>query len=552
MRTQGAGAHEPGRWRGWGPRSLSGSAVALAVFLPALTPSLLPRPAVFLGLVAGVGAAIGYGLGVAAAQVLHRLGVPGLPARRRRTAGLVLGAAACCSIAIGLLLAASWQNEVRASIGVAPERGGHIVAAVAAAGAFLGLLALGRTYHRVTHRAFRALHLHLPRWLAFVAAVALVAGVAYWLAAGLLIPTLTGAADRLYAGKNEGSAEWVQPTDSSLRSGGPGSLVGWDSLGREGRAFIAGGPSAAAIGELTGRPAQEPIRVYVGLDSAPTPAQRADLAVAELQRTGAFSREVLVVAGVAGTGWLEAQSVDGVEYLHAGSTAIVASQYSYLPSWISFLVDQQRAEAEGQALFDAVWRTWSRLPTDDRPRLICYGLSLGSYSMQSAFTTEADLEARTDGAIFAGTPSFSQPWGTISAGRDPGSPQWQPVVRGGQTVRFADDAQDLRSLGPWEGPRIAYLQHADDPVVWWSFKLIAQRPDWLAEPRGPGVTPRMRWLPVITFLQVTIDQFFGVNQPNGFGHNYSLHMAQTWVDVTGAPQTWPDHDTLRLQQHLTG
>ncbi len=258
------------------------------------------------------------------------------------------------------------------------------------------------------------------------------------------------------------------------------------------------------------------------------------------------------MAGVAGTGWLENSSVAGVEYVHGGNTAIVASQYSFLPSWISVLVDQERARQEGQALFDAVWREWSSMQPEARPRLIVYGLSLGSFSIQSAFATEADLAGRTDGAILAGTPSFSEPWRSITTRRDPGSPQRLPVVGDGQTVRFADDAADLRSFGPWASSRIAFLQHANDPVVWWSFDLIAQRPDWLAEPPGPAVSPRMRWLPLITFLQVTVDQFFGVNQPNGYGHNYSLHMAQTWVDVTGAPEGWTAADTQRLQARLTG
>ena len=96
------------------------------------------------------------------------------------------------------------------------------------------------------------------------------------------------------------------------------------------------------------------------------------------------------------------------------------------------------------------------------------------------------------------------------------------------------------------------LQHADDPVVWWDFGLIAQRPDWLAEVPGPAVSPRMTWLPVITFLQVTVDQFFGVNAPNGFGHNYSAHMAQTWADVVGVPESYLVAPDGRLLWHRTG
>ena len=51
------------------------------------------------------------------------------------------------------------------------------------------------------------------------------------------------------------------------RSGSPGSLAAWDTLGFEGRWFVANGPSAAAITSVTGKPAREPIRAYVGLES---------------------------------------------------------------------------------------------------------------------------------------------------------------------------------------------------------------------------------------------------------------------------------------------
>ena len=149
----------------------------------------------------------------------------------------------------------------------------------------------------------------------------------------------------------------------------------------------------------------------------------------------------LVVAGTTGTGWLEPQSVDALEYLWNGDSAIVGIQYSYLPSWISFLVDKDRASEAGIALFDAVYAKWSTLPPDHRPKLIAYGLSLGSFSMQSALRQRRRPGLRTDGALFVGTPDFTQPWGDITAGRDPGSPA---VAAGrtenGRTVRFGTDA----------------------------------------------------------------------------------------------------------------
>ncbi len=258
--------------------------------------------------------------------------------------------------------------------------------------------------------------------------------------------------------------------------------------------------------------------------------------VAELERTGAFDRSVLVVAGATGTGWTEPQQMAAVEYLWGGDTAIATIQYSFLPSWLSFLVDADRAADAGRELFDAVYARWSELPEDDRPQLVSYGLSLGSFAAQAPFCSQGDLTTRVDGALYVGTPSFTSLWQTISAGRDAGSPQWQPVIDDGATVRFGSAPTDLAEpTATWGSPRVVYLQHASDPVVWWSWDLLTREPDWLAEARGPDVSDRVRWFPVITFLQVTVDQFFGVGVPDGHGHNYASQIVGAWADVTQPP-----------------
>jgi len=61
-----------------------------------------------------------------------------------------------------------------------------------------------------------------------------------------------------------------------------------------------------------------------------------------------------------------------------GDTATVAVQYSYLPSWLSYLVDQDRAREAGRELFDAVYDRWSKLPMNRRPTLVVVGESLRS------------------------------------------------------------------------------------------------------------------------------------------------------------------------------
>jgi uncharacterized membrane protein len=73
----------------------------------------------------------------------------------------------------------------------------------------------------------------------------------------------------------------VRPELPTL-SGSPASLETWDSLGAKGRDFIGKAPSSAQLAAFNHKTAMNPIRVYVGLKSAPTLEKRADLAAADL------------------------------------------------------------------------------------------------------------------------------------------------------------------------------------------------------------------------------------------------------------------------------
>ena len=185
----------------------------------------------------------------------------------------------------------------------------------------------------------------------------------------------------------------------------------------------------------------EPIRAYAGLASGPDAESRAALAVHDLERAGGFQRKNLLVVTTTGSGWVDPALVDTFEYLTGGDAATVAIQYSYLPSWISYLVDQSKAREAGRALFDAVYDPWSKLPAGQRPRLFVAGESLGSFGGETAFSGEYDLRNRTDGTLFAGPPNFNTLFREFSDHRDPGSPEIQPVYKDGRTVRFTNDAE---------------------------------------------------------------------------------------------------------------
>jgi uncharacterized membrane protein len=124
---------------------------------------------------------------------------------------------------------------------------------------------------------------------------------------------------------------------------------------------------------------------------------------------------------------------------------------------------------------------------------------------------------------------------------------WQPTYQGGKTVRFAATNSDInQSSTTWKFPRILYMQHASDPVVWFNFGLPLHMPAWLDEPRGPDVSKSMFWFPILTFLQVTVDQFYGVTVPNGHGHNYPNTIATAWSAVV-PPIGWTPSQTEKLQ-----
>lgn len=117
-----------------------------------LAPSLLPRPPAVQGILAGVSFTVGYGVGVAGLALWKFLQLPQLQPRVTRL--LTLSATALCTvIAISFLWqASSWQNSLRAmmgmeeSMGLQPLSVGPVALLV-----FAALLTLGRLFRRVFH-----------------------------------------------------------------------------------------------------------------------------------------------------------------------------------------------------------------------------------------------------------------------------------------------------------------------------------------------------------------------------------------------------------------
>jgi uncharacterized membrane protein len=541
------------RRRRWFRYTLPGAGGALLFTCLAFTPSLLPRGAVVQGLVCGISAAIGYGVGVVAAWVWRAFADRDeRPARTN--AWRVFAVIAVVALVAAFVLGQRWQDEIRDLMGVAAGNpAALLLVPVLAAVVFVVLVGIARGLRGI----YRWLARMLGHWIGPRAARAVgwvtVVGVTLALVSGVLLDGLVSAADQAFSVRNGITVEGAQQPTVETRSGGPGSLVSWDSLGREGRKVTGLGPTASDISAFTGGPALAPIRAYAGLESASSTEDRANLAVADLDRAGGFDRKYLVVATTTGSGWVDPAAMDTVEYMTGGDSAIVAIQYSYLPSWISYLVDQKRAREAGRALFDAVYSKWSVLPEDSRPRLLVFGESLGSFGGETAFSGEQDLRNRTSGTVFAGPPNFNTLFREFTDNRDPGSLEAAPIYRDGRTVRFDDHPGppiEPASVA-WNGPRVLYLQHPSDPIVWWSPRLLLTEPDWLREPRGHDVLGAVRWFPFITFWQITADLPFATEVPGGHGHKYTTEYVDAFATVLQPPD-WTEAKAASLRDIVAG
>ncbi len=221
--------------------------------------------------------------------------------------------------------------------------------------------------------------------LARIVSVVLVGLIVFWAVEGLLSVQIARIANGSAMAVDEGTADGVEQPQAPERSGSDASLEPWDSLGREGRTFVAGGPSPEEITAVTGEPAMMPIRVYAGyrsLDSLDGYTDYDEMevlashVVAELDRTGAFDREYLAVATTTGRGWVNQDVAAALEYLSDGDSAIAAMQYSFLASPLAFLADRVSPRNAGRALFEAVYARWSVLDPETRPKLLVFGESL--------------------------------------------------------------------------------------------------------------------------------------------------------------------------------
>ncbi len=372
------------------------------VFVAAsLTPSLVPREPFLQGVLGGVVMALGYLTGRIIELIWNFADMPVAKGDARDVTLGILALAALGLVGWSLAYSLTWQNDLRGRMGLEPAEQGHLVwVVVLTLVVFAVLFLIGHVIALISRLIRGWLERIMPPRRADVLGFLLVA-------LGLFVVTRDGILD-WFIGVMDTTFETAQnlfdtappPPDGLRNSGGQGSLVDWQAMGQPGRDFVTSGPDAAAIAAFTGRPALDPIRVYVGRANGETPQERAELALEELKRLGAFDRKLLVVTSPTGTGWMDPGSHDPLEYMHGGDIATVSTQYSYLQSPFALVFETTTGLEQATATLAVIHDYWKTLPEETRPRLYVHGLSLGAWSSMYATNLFRLVDDPIDGAFW--------------------------------------------------------------------------------------------------------------------------------------------------------
>lgn len=529
--------------------SFIGLLIGGLLFALSLTPSLIPRGFLFQGVLGGICFALGYGSGIFIYWLWRFLELPPAKGQTLRVLQIVSTLIVAMILAYGLWQSVAWQNSIRSLMGMELLVSGNafIVALIGAVLAFV-LILVSQYIYNLTSYANRQLMKILPRRLAQVIGIIAITFIAVNLINGVLARSVLRVMDASYQKLDQIFDDGIKAPNINAATGSPNSLLKWKGLGRLGRKFIVSGPTQAEISAFSNQTAMQPLRIYVGLNSANTPEARAQLALQEMLRVNAFSRKILIIANPTGTGWLDPMAANPIEYIHNGDIATVAMQYSYLASWLSLLAEPERSAKSAKALFSAIYSHWTKLPKDARPKLYLNGLSLGSLGSEQSVNTIDLITDPINGALWAGPPFANKLWRQITDTRQPDSPAWLPLASDGSIVRFTSQINHLNIKGAkWGKLRIVYLQHASDPIVFFDLKSAFKQPDWLIGQRGPDVSPELTWYPIVTFVQLLLDMATAILPPLGYGHTYAPNgYIDGWLQVTN-PENWDTDDTKKLK-----
>lgn len=307
-------------------------------------------------------------------------------------------------------------------------------------------------------------------------------------------------------------------------SGGPGSLAPRETLDFEGTRFIGGAvPSEDIVALLGDGEAIDPIRVFVGVNTAPTPAARARVAVDELERLGALERSRILVCSPPLRGYVNPVPVKTHEVLSRGDVASVTVQY-YDRATVLMPAKVPVAALTHRLVLQELRHRLDQRP-GPHPQVEIYGESLGAWASQNVFLKDglASLDALGVGrALWAGTPAFSRLRRWLASGRLPRDERVAFVSCRGLYELARADRSALRFV---------FLYRRVDPVVLFSgLDLLWRRPAWLDRHGADRWQElgRIRWFPGVTFVQLTGDLLRATRWTGGIpqaaAHDYRIEM----------------------------
>ena len=526
--------------------SFLGVIAALAMYAVSVAPSLMARSWAWHAVASGVLVSCGYVAGVVIQNVGARvIAMTGLTIHASEPVEIGFRACVAALFAIWWLYAViqSYRRACVAArlVNMPGETFGEYLLGTAGTTVIAWcLIAIVAGMNRVGRMLIGGLGGYMPHPAAVVVGVAILVAIVFFLTSNVILRGGIGFFRHRAEQMNMRTARGIFKPFVPERSASPASPVTWESVGGQGRVFLGRGPSRLDIAQVCGGEAMEPIRVYSGMPTGGAGIeQAAATVVAELRRTGAFDRAVILIAASTGSGWVDEWQVQPLEFLTRGNCATASLQYSYVPSALNWLTGLEPAQEASAALFRAVRAELDTMDEADRPALFVCGESLGAFASQSVFSSVEDALSQVDGALWVGTPAFTPMHAELTSARHRGSPEVAPVVYNGRRVRFVNEPSDLRTdlygreLGPWGFPRFVYAQHASDPVVWWNRKLLWTQPDWLRERAGRDVSPFVEFTRFVTFIQVLADLPVAGTAPGGHGHTYNEELIPLWRAILG-------------------
>ena len=342
------------------------------------------------------------------------------------------------------------------------------------------------------------------------------------------------------ASNSQTEISYATAPDAASVSGSVFSLARYETLGLQGRRLVSEVTPHDAFIEVMGEaPASEPVRVFVGVESADSRDDRVEIAIQELRRAGGFDKSLIIAASPAGTGYVNYIAIEAAELMSRGDVATIAIQYGGLPSMLS-MGRIEEATALYAQLLTRLREEIDRLGRDIT--LVAYGESLGALTSQEGVRLASNgSDLIVDAALWVGTPYGSSLFNDLTND-------------GGVAVydRFDEYLDAADPSGP--GPRITFLNHHNDPVTKFQIDDAYTMPAWL-EPveRGRGTNPYQRWLPGISFWQGLIDTKNAATVvPGEFystGHDYRADLAE-FVRLAYGFSEVTDEEMERIEQRL--